>query len=216
MTSDRERREVELPPVVRSGAHRPRQVSERSRMSARRSPERVDLNAGRPGRAPRRRNRRPRLPYGPARRMSAEPSPVVDVDIDDTLVRSVGSKRIPMTAMVSLVRALKSARRHALLLGHRRCELRTISCRRTRPRRLLRRVSSEAADPARRRGVRPVERRRAAPFGVLVPHCFGGPERSIPGAIVICHARAEPQKGPARPRSALTRSWIARAPCRAR
>jgi len=41
--------------------------------------------------------------------MSAEPSPVVDVDIDDTLVRSVGRKRILVTAMVSLVRAPKSA-----------------------------------------------------------------------------------------------------------
>ena len=41
--------------------------------------------------------------------MSAEPSPVVYVDIDDTLVRSVGSKRIPMTAMVSLVHALRAA-----------------------------------------------------------------------------------------------------------
>lgn len=32
---------------------------------------------------------------------------VIYVDIDDTLVRSFGSKRIPMTAVVSHVRALK-------------------------------------------------------------------------------------------------------------
>ena len=40
-------------------------------------------------------------------RMRANPPPVLYVDVDDTLVRSFGSKRIPMTAMVSLVRGLK-------------------------------------------------------------------------------------------------------------
>jgi hypothetical protein len=34
---------------------------------------------------------------------------VVYVDIDDTLVRSFGAKRIPMTAMVERVRALREA-----------------------------------------------------------------------------------------------------------
>ena len=38
---------------------------------------------------------------------------VIFVDIDDTLVRSFGSKRIPMTGMVTLVRGLKE--RHAAL-----------------------------------------------------------------------------------------------------
>jgi phosphoglycolate phosphatase-like HAD superfamily hydrolase len=33
--------------------------------------------------------------------------PVIYVDIDDTLVRSFGSKRMPMGAMVALVRSLK-------------------------------------------------------------------------------------------------------------
>ena len=33
-------------------------------------------------------------------------SPVIYVDIDDTLVRSFGSKRIPMTSMIALVRSL--------------------------------------------------------------------------------------------------------------
>lgn len=32
---------------------------------------------------------------------------VIYVDIDDTLVRSFGSKRMPMTSMVALVRSLK-------------------------------------------------------------------------------------------------------------
>jgi hypothetical protein len=35
--------------------------------------------------------------------------PAIYVDVDDTLLRSSGSKRIPMTAMVSLVRALRAA-----------------------------------------------------------------------------------------------------------
>jgi hypothetical protein len=39
--------------------------------------------------------------------MSATTSPVIYVDIDDTLVRSFGSKRMPMTHMVALVRSLK-------------------------------------------------------------------------------------------------------------
>ncbi len=34
--------------------------------------------------------------------------PVVFVDIDDTLVRSVGSRRMPMTGMVTLVRSLRA------------------------------------------------------------------------------------------------------------
>lgn len=34
--------------------------------------------------------------------------PVIYVDVDDTLVRSFGSKRIPMRATVELVRALKA------------------------------------------------------------------------------------------------------------
>jgi len=34
-------------------------------------------------------------------------APVIYVDIDDTLVRSFGSKRMPMGAMVALVRSLK-------------------------------------------------------------------------------------------------------------
>ncbi len=38
---------------------------------------------------------------------SMSPAPVIYVDIDDTLVRSFGSKRIPMTTMVALVRGLK-------------------------------------------------------------------------------------------------------------
>lgn len=33
--------------------------------------------------------------------------PAIYVDVDDTLVRSVGSKRIPMSAIVALVRSLK-------------------------------------------------------------------------------------------------------------
>ena len=41
--------------------------------------------------------------------MSTGLPPVIYVDVDDTLVRSFGSKRTPMTAMVSLVRALKAA-----------------------------------------------------------------------------------------------------------
>ena len=41
------------------------------------------------------------------------PAPVIFVDIDDTLVRSFGTKRIPMAGMVSLVHALKE--RHAEL-----------------------------------------------------------------------------------------------------
>jgi hypothetical protein len=39
--------------------------------------------------------------------------PVIYVDVDDTLVRSFGSKRVPMTSTVALVRELKS--RGALL-----------------------------------------------------------------------------------------------------
>jgi hypothetical protein len=35
------------------------------------------------------------------------PAPAIFVDIDDTLVRSFGSKRIPMSSMVALVRSLK-------------------------------------------------------------------------------------------------------------
>jgi hypothetical protein len=33
--------------------------------------------------------------------------PVIFVDIDDTLIRNFGSKRMPMTSMVALVRGLK-------------------------------------------------------------------------------------------------------------
>jgi predicted HAD superfamily phosphohydrolase YqeG len=36
-------------------------------------------------------------------------APIIYVDIDDTLIRSFGSKRIPMTEMVRLVRELKAA-----------------------------------------------------------------------------------------------------------
>ncbi len=36
------------------------------------------------------------------------PLPILYVDVDDTLVRSFGAKRIPMTASVALVRALKA------------------------------------------------------------------------------------------------------------
>lgn len=39
--------------------------------------------------------------------MNAKPAAVIYVDIDDTLVRSFGSKRMPMTHMVALVRSLK-------------------------------------------------------------------------------------------------------------
>jgi phosphoserine phosphatase len=39
--------------------------------------------------------------------MSNAPSAVIYVDIDDTLVRSFGSKRIPMTEMVELIPKLK-------------------------------------------------------------------------------------------------------------
>jgi phosphoserine phosphatase len=39
--------------------------------------------------------------------MSANAPPIIYVDIDDTLVRSFGSKRIPMGHMVALVRSLK-------------------------------------------------------------------------------------------------------------
>jgi hypothetical protein len=39
--------------------------------------------------------------------MSASATPVIYVDIDDTLVRSFGSKRMPITHMVALVRKLK-------------------------------------------------------------------------------------------------------------
>jgi phosphoserine phosphatase len=39
--------------------------------------------------------------------MSNAPSTVIYVDIDDTLVRSFGSKRIPMTDMVALIPKLK-------------------------------------------------------------------------------------------------------------
>jgi predicted HAD superfamily phosphohydrolase YqeG len=45
--------------------------------------------------------------------MNARPPPIVYVDIDDTLVRSFGSKRVPMSMMVALVRSLKE--RGALL-----------------------------------------------------------------------------------------------------
>ncbi|WP_224243090.1 hypothetical protein [Hyalangium gracile] len=47
------------------------------------------------------------------RGMIARPLPVVYVDIDDTLVRSFGSKRVPMSTMVALVRSLKE---HGALL----------------------------------------------------------------------------------------------------
>ena len=33
-------------------------------------------------------------------------APVIYVDVDDTLVRSFGSKRVPITSMIELVRAL--------------------------------------------------------------------------------------------------------------
>ena len=36
-------------------------------------------------------------------------APAIFVDVDDTLVRSFGSKRIPIAAMVTLVRDLKGA-----------------------------------------------------------------------------------------------------------
>jgi hypothetical protein len=39
-------------------------------------------------------------------------SPVIYVDIDDTLVRSFGSKRMPMGAMIALVRSLSEAGAH--------------------------------------------------------------------------------------------------------
>jgi len=39
--------------------------------------------------------------------MSQTPSNVIYVDIDDTLIRSFGSKRIPMTEMVALIPKLK-------------------------------------------------------------------------------------------------------------
>ena len=39
--------------------------------------------------------------------MSVTPSKVIYVDIDDTLIRSFGSKRIPMTEMVALIPKLK-------------------------------------------------------------------------------------------------------------
>ena len=39
--------------------------------------------------------------------MSTRPAPVIYVDIDDTLIRSLGSKRMPITAMAKLVRLLK-------------------------------------------------------------------------------------------------------------
>lgn len=38
-----------------------------------------------------------------------QPPGVVYVDIDDTLVRSFGSKRVPMTSMIELVRSLKGS-----------------------------------------------------------------------------------------------------------
>jgi hypothetical protein len=41
--------------------------------------------------------------------MSTSNSPIVYVDVDDTLVRSFGSKRIPMSAVVEHVRALHAA-----------------------------------------------------------------------------------------------------------
>ncbi len=40
--------------------------------------------------------------------MNRSPAPVIYVDVDDTLVRSFGSKRMPMGHMVSLVRSLKA------------------------------------------------------------------------------------------------------------
>jgi phosphoglycolate phosphatase-like HAD superfamily hydrolase len=45
--------------------------------------------------------------------MVQQPIAVVYVDVDDTLVRSFGSKRMPMASMIALVRALKQ--RGALL-----------------------------------------------------------------------------------------------------
>jgi len=36
------------------------------------------------------------------------PAKIIYVDVDDTLIRSFGSKRIPMTDMVTLIRALKT------------------------------------------------------------------------------------------------------------
>jgi hypothetical protein len=36
-------------------------------------------------------------------------APAIFVDVDDTLVRSFGSKRIPITAMVALVRDLNDS-----------------------------------------------------------------------------------------------------------
>lgn len=39
--------------------------------------------------------------------LPSTPGPVVFVDVDDTLVRSFGSKRMPMGSMVALVRQLK-------------------------------------------------------------------------------------------------------------
>lgn len=36
-------------------------------------------------------------------------SPVIYVDVDDTLVRSVGTKRIPIPAAIASVRSLKAA-----------------------------------------------------------------------------------------------------------
>lgn len=41
--------------------------------------------------------------------MSNVPATVIYVDIDDTLVRSFGSKRIPMTEMVALIPKLKES-----------------------------------------------------------------------------------------------------------
>jgi len=38
-----------------------------------------------------------------------QPARVIFVDVDDTLVRSFGSKRIPMTPMVERIAALKAA-----------------------------------------------------------------------------------------------------------
>lgn len=77
---------------------------------------------------------------------------IVFVDVDDTLVRSAGSKRIPITSVTERVAALKQAGATLYLLEHRRRGLRARSRPRTAVGALLRGVPAEAHDHARRSG----------------------------------------------------------------
>jgi hypothetical protein len=121
----------------------------------------------------------------------ATPAPrlVAFVDVDDTLVRSVGAKRIPISAVIQRARA-SFQRRSSLLLEHRGCRVRAFERRRARDRRMFRRLLGQASLDGRRPTTgRVAQPRLPAPERGVIDDGNGDPVGDIRKKRVTLHAR---------------------------